>query len=107
MGSEAITRRRRRRKESSGDRAGSETVQLYLEDVVSSVSTPVKQLRGFAKVALPPGETRTCTFTLRPDDLALYDQALRRVVEPGQFRVMAGASAEDIRLRGEFWVKAP
>ena len=95
------------RVKNSGDRAGSETVQLYLEDVVSSVSTPVKQLRGFAKVALPPGETRTCTFTLRPDDLALYDQALRRVVEPGQFRVMAGASAEDIRLRGEFWVKAP
>lgn len=91
----------------SGERAGSEVVQLYIEDVISSVSTPVKQLRGFVKVAIPPGETRTCTFTLRPEDLALYDQDLHRVVEPGQFRVMVGASSEDIRLRGEFWVKAP
>lgn len=91
----------------NGDRAGSEVVQLYLEDVISSVSTPVKQLRGFAKVALQPGETRTCTFTLRPEDLALYDQDLRRVVEPGQFRVMLGASSEDIRLRGEFRVRTP
>ena len=90
-----------------GDRAGSEVVQLYLEDVISSVSTPVKELRGFAKVALRPGEIRTCTFTLHPEDLALYDQDLRRVVEPGEFRVMVGASAEDIRLRGEFRVKAP
>jgi beta-glucosidase len=91
----------------SGSRAGSEVVQLYIEDVISSVSTPIKQLRGFAKVALQPGETRTCTFTLRPDDLALYDQDLRRVVEPGEFRVMVGASSEDIRLRGEFQVRKP
>jgi beta-glucosidase len=90
----------------SGDRAGAEVVQLYLEDVISSVATPVKQLRGFAKVALQPGETRTCAFTLRPDDLALYDQDLRRVVEPGQFRVMVGASSEDIRLKTDFQVTA-
>ena len=88
-----------------GDRPGKETVQLYIEDVVSSVSTPVKQLCGFAKVALAPGETKTCSFKLAPDDLALYDADLRRVVEPGRFRVMAGSSSEDIRLTGEFGVK--
>jgi beta-glucosidase len=88
-----------------GDRPGKETVQVYLEDVVSSVSTPVKQLRGFAKVALDPGETKTCSFKLAPDDLALYDADLRRVVEPGQFRVMVGSSSEDIRLTGEFRVE--
>jgi beta-glucosidase len=88
-----------------GDRPGAETVQLYIEDVVSSVATPVEQLRGFAKLALAPGEAKTCTFRLAPDDLALLDAKLRRVVEPGQFRVMVGSSSEDIRLKGEFQVK--
>jgi beta-glucosidase len=91
--------------QNTGDRPGSEVVQLYIEDVVSSVATPVKQLRGFSKISLSPGESKTCTFRLTADDLALYDQQLRRVVEPGQFRVMIGASAEDIRMEGEFVVK--
>ena len=89
----------------TGDRPGKETVQLYLEDVISSVATPVKQLRGFAKLAIDPGETKTCTFRLTADDLALYDKNLRRVVEPGQFRVMVGSSSEDIRLTDQFEVK--
>ena len=89
----------------AGDRPGKETVQLYIEDVISSVSTPVKQLKGFAKLALEPGETKSCSFKLTPDDLALYDADLRRVVEPGQFRVMIGSSSEDIRQRSDFWVK--
>lgn len=88
-----------------GDRPGAETVQLYLEDVVSSVATPVKQLRGFAKLALKPGEAKTCTFKLTADDLALFDANLKRVVEPGQFRLMVGSSSKDIRLTGEFQVK--
>ena len=89
----------------TGDRPGKETVQLYLEDVVSSVATPVKQLRGFAKLAIDPGETKTCTFRLTADDLALYDKNLRHMVEPGQFRVMVGSSSEDIRLTDLFEVK--
>ncbi len=88
-----------------GDRAGMGVAQLYIEDVVSSVATPAKQLRGFVKVMLQPGESKTCHFTLGPDDLALYDQDLHRVVEPGQFHVMVGASSADIRLAGDFWVK--
>ncbi len=89
----------------TGDRDGKETVQLYLEDVISSVATPVKQLRGFAKLAIDPGATKTCTFRLTADDLALYDKNLRRMVEPGQFRVMVGSSSEDIRLTDLFEVK--
>ena len=91
----------------AGDRAGAEVVQLYLEDVLASVSTPVKELRGFAKVFLQPGETKTCVFELTPDDLALYDANLRRVVEPGQFRVLVGASSEDIRMQTDFEVATP
>jgi beta-glucosidase len=90
-----------------GPRAGAEVVQCYLEDVIGSVSTPVQELRSFAKIVLQPGETGTCSFKLTPDDLALYNARLERVVEPGQFRVMVGASSEDIRLRGEFTVKQP
>ena len=93
------------RVKNAGDRPGQETVQLYLEDVISSVATPAQQLRGFAKLALEPGEARTCTFRLAPDDLALYDKDLKRVIEPGRFRVMIGSSSQDIRLTGEFEVK--
>ena len=67
----------------TGDRDGKEIVQLYVQDVISSVTTPVKQLRGFAKLAIDPGETKTCTFRLTPDHPALYDKDLRRVAEPG------------------------
>ena len=88
-----------------GQRAGKETVQLYVEDLVSSVSTPVKQLRGFLKLDLAPGEKKTCALRLGPDDLALYNIDMKRVVEPGRYRVMLGSSSEDIRLRGEFRVR--
>ncbi len=88
-----------------GERPGKETVQLYLEDMISSVTTPVKQLRGFTKLAIAPGETKSCAFRLTSDDLALYDKTLHRVVEPGQFRVMVGSSSEDIRLTDQFEVK--
>jgi len=88
-----------------GNRPGAETVQLYLEDVVSSVSTPIQQLRGFAKLTLNPGESKTCAFQLSPDDLSLYNADLQRVVEPGWFRVMVGSSSQDIRLKGEFQVQ--
>ncbi len=83
----------------TGRRAGKETVQLYIEDILASVETPVKELRGFKKIALDPGETKNVTFTLGPDELALYDRHMERVVEPGDFRVMIGASSSDIRLK--------
>ena len=88
----------------TGSRRGEEVVQLYLNDVISSVSTPVKQLRGFEKIMLDPGETKTVTFTLTPEHLSLLDRNLRRVVEPGAFDVMIGHSSKDIRLKERFRV---
>jgi beta-glucosidase len=89
----------------SGDRAGEEVAQLYIRDVVASVSRPVKELRGFEKVSLKPGETKTVEFQLTREDLTMLDRSLKPVVEPGTFRVMVGHSSADIRLNGEFEVK--
>jgi len=87
-----------------GEREGQEVVQLYVHDEISTVVTPVKELKGFEKVALKPGEERTVRFTLGPEHLSLLDQDLQRVVEPGRFEALVGASSEDIRLRGSFAV---
>jgi len=88
----------------SGARAGDEVVQLYLRDKVSSVTTYVSQLRGFERVTLKPGETKTLHFTLHPDDLALLDKNMNWTVEPGEFEVMIGASSEDIKLKKTFTI---
>ncbi|RLE70451.1 MAG: beta-glucosidase [Thermoprotei archaeon] len=91
--------------ENVGDREGDEVVQLYLHDPVASVVRPLKELRGFKRIRLKPGERETVTFTLTPDDLALIDADMRRVVEPGEFEVMVGSSSEDLRLKGSFHVR--
>jgi beta-glucosidase len=91
----------------SGAREGDEVVQVYTRDLVSSVTTYEKNLRGFERVRLLPGETKTVKFVLKPDDLALWDRSMRFVVEPGKFRVMIGSSSEDIRLHAEFEIVAP
>jgi beta-glucosidase len=88
----------------TGERGGAEVAQLYIRDVISSVTTPVKQLKGFAKVALDPGEKKTVRFKLGPEDLSLLNRQMVRVVEPGEFKVMIGHSSEDIRLTGSFEV---
>jgi len=84
----------------TGDRAGEETVQLYVHETVAPVSIPVKQLRGFERVALAPGETKTVTFTLSPAELQLLDRDMHWTVVPGDFEIMVGKSSEDIPLRG-------
>jgi beta-glucosidase len=89
----------------SGKRKGKEVVQLYVRDQFASVTLPVKELRGFEKVLLEPGETKTIQFTLNHDDLAHYNSNMEFVVEPGTFDVMIGSSSQDIRLRGEFEIK--
>ena len=86
----------------AGKRAGKEVVQLYINDVLSSVSTPVKELKGFEKVALQPGEKKSVTFKLTPEDLCLLDRNMEWKVEPGAFDVMVGSSSQDIRLKGKF-----
>ena len=86
----------------TGMRAGDEVVQLYTRDVVSSVTTYEKNLRGFERIHLTPGETKSITLTLTSEDLGLWDRTMRFVVEPGTFKVMIGSGSEDIRLNGEF-----
>lgn len=89
----------------TGDRPGSEVVQVYVRDVTSRLMRPEKELKAFAKVRLGPGETETMCLTLDRQALACYDPALPGwVVEPGEFEVLVGRSAADIRLRARFWV---
>jgi beta-glucosidase len=89
----------------TGSRFGEEVAQLYLDDIVSSVSTPVKELKRFQKIPLKPGERKTVRFTLAPEDLVILDRNLKPVVEPGTFEVMVGASSADVRMRGTFEVE--
>lgn len=86
-----------------GRRAGTEVVQLYLQDLVGSATRPVRELRGFRRVPLGPGESRTVTFTLGPDELASFDRSMRRRVEPGKFRVYVGTDSL-AELAAEFQV---
>jgi beta-glucosidase len=78
-----------------------EVVQLYVRDLVGSVTRPVKELSGFERVALEPGETRTVSFALSASDLAFYDRELRWVTEPGRFHVWIGGCS-DTNLQAEF-----
>jgi beta-glucosidase len=77
----------------TGKRLGDEVVQLYIRDQVSSVTRPVKELRGFARVTLQPGASQTVRFTLGPEELSLIDRRMQRVVEPGRFDILVGTSA--------------
>lgn len=88
----------------TGRRDGKEVVQLYVNDRVSSVTTPQKMLKGFDKIELKRGEQKTVTFDLPYDELALWNASMQHVVEPGEFVVMIGRSAEDIALSGSFVV---
>jgi beta-glucosidase len=81
----------------TGARAGEDVVQLYASDLVASVARPELSLIGFVRVALGPGQRRSVRFEVHPSRLAFYDEAMRFVVEPGQFRFSVGASAEDLR----------
>jgi beta-glucosidase len=85
----------------AGSRAGQEVAQLYVRQPVALISRPVRQLKGFQKVALMPGESRTVSFSLRAADLGYHDAQGRYVVEPGRFEVFAGGSAL-AGLKGEF-----
>jgi beta-glucosidase len=81
----------------TGTRAGDEVVQLYVRDDEASVTRPVIELKGFQRVTLNPGERRTLTFTLQPDDLALWNAEMKRVVEPGTFTISAGPNSVDLK----------
>jgi len=81
----------------TGRMAGDEVVQLYLHDVVSSVTRPIKELKGFKRVTLAPGESKTLQFTLDREAFALWNQEMKRVVEPGAFEIMVGPNSVDLK----------
>ncbi|OON68472.1 glycoside hydrolase family 3 N-terminal domain-containing protein [Hymenobacter sp. CRA2] len=81
----------------TGQRAGEEVVQLYVRDLVASVVRPLRELKGFQKINLKPGESRTVTFTIGPDQLAFYNAQLQWAAEPGEFELMIGSASDDIR----------
>ena len=83
----------------TGERAGDEVVQLYIRDLVSSVTRPVKELKGFQRITLAPGERRTVVFDVTPEHLAFYDINMEWRVEPGEFRLMVGSSSRDEDLQ--------
>jgi beta-glucosidase len=85
----------------TGPRAADEVVQLYVRDLVGSVTRPVRELKGFQTIHLGPGDRRTVSFTLRAADLAFAGRAMRRVIEPGEFHAWIGGSSET-ELRTEF-----
>lgn len=77
----------------TGDREGKEVVQLYIRDMVGKLSRPLRQLRGFEKISLAPGESKTVEFTLTPQDLGYYDNTAKWICEPGEFKVFIGSDS--------------
>jgi beta-glucosidase len=78
----------------TGNREGAEIVELYIRDDYSSIPRPVKELKGFRKVRLQPGETKTVVFTINPEALSFYDKNMKWTIEPGSFTIMAGPSSD-------------
>ena len=91
----------------TGPVEGTEVVQLYIRDEVSSVTTPERALKGFGRITLKPGEEGKVDFIVGPDELSLWDRTMHRVVEPGMFKVMAGSSSADLRLTDSLEVMKP
>src|SRR5665213_1373589 len=88
--------------QNAGKVAGEEVAQFYLRDLVSQPVRPIKELKGFQKIMLQPGETKTITFTIDKEKLAFYNEQLERITQPGEFRVMIGSASDDIRLQDSF-----
>jgi beta-glucosidase len=81
----------------AGKRAGEEVVQLYLHDVLASVTRPVKELKGFKRILLKPGQKKQVEFILKPDDLSFTGRDMKRIIEPGVFEVMVGGNSVDLK----------
>lgn len=81
----------------TGERQGVETVQLYVQDLVGSITRPMKELKGFEQVELKPGESKTVTFSLSPKDLSFYNSDLKYAAEPGEFKVFVGSNSRDAK----------
>jgi len=82
-----------------GNRAGDEVMQMYIRDKVSSVTRPVKELKGFQRISLEPGQKKTVSLQITPEHLAFYNIDMKYVVEPGEFEIMIGNSSRDEDLQ--------
>ncbi len=89
----------------NGKYEGKEVVQLYIRDVVGSVTRPVKELKGFQKISLKPGESKQVTFTITPEDLKFYNYDLKFDWEAGEFQIMIGTNSKDVKMAKVNWVK--
>jgi beta-glucosidase len=89
----------------TGTKDGDEVVQLYIRDFLSSVARPVMELKGFQRIHLKAGEFQAVLFSITPDLLSMLNLKMEPVVEPGDFRIMIGASSRDIRLKETLTVK--
>ncbi|MDB5200126.1 MAG: bglX [Chitinophagaceae bacterium] len=89
----------------TGNRNGKEVVQLYIRDVVGSITRPVKELKGFQKIELRQGETKTVTFNITPNDLKFYNADLKYDWEPGEFQIMIGSNSRDVKSTSINWAK--
>jgi len=89
----------------TGSCRGDEVVQLYISDEQSTITRPVKELKGFKRVNLDKGQKKTVTFIIASEQLGFYDRNMRYIIEPGNIKVMVGSSSEDTRLSGEFKIK--
>lgn len=88
-----------------GQRDGEEVVQLYIRDMVGSITRPVKELKGFQKISLRPGESKTVSFTITPEDLKFYNYNLKWDWEPGEFEIMIGPNSNEVQRMKVMWSK--
>ena len=79
----------------TGIRKGGEVVQMYIRDDFSSVTRPIKELKGFKKIWLEPGQSQTVSFIITPELLSFYDKDMKWVIEPGDFTIMVGTASDD------------
>jgi len=84
---------------------GEEVVQLYIRDVVGSVTRPLKELKGFQKISLKAGESKTVSFSISPENLKFYNYNLKYDWEPGEFHIMIGGNSNDVKMAKVNWVK--
>jgi beta-glucosidase len=89
----------------TGDMAGDEVVQLYIRDEVASVYRPIKQLKGFSRIHLEPGESQSVTFEVGFDELCFYGLDEEWITEPGDFTIMIGRNSRDIELQARLTLK--
>lgn len=78
---------------------------MYIHDELASIARPIMELKGFQRVSLKKGETKTISFEISKELLEMYDQQMKKVVEPGNFRIMIGASSRDLRLKETLTIK--